>query len=186
MMKSSFRMIAATAFLLVAGLFAPVQAATVTATNPVTFEFDVSGFGALTATNFRYSCFVTPSCSGGGGGTLLSGASVTLDFGTPAGASDIGTSSFTNPSFSPINNVRADLIQSQSIAALLNSVFVTFNFVDDEFDIDTVGISGTGFSIDGTLVPAVAVIPLPAGMFLLLGALGGLGLARRRGKKRPA
>ena len=183
-MKTSFRIIAATAFLFVASLFTPAQAAVVTPTSSVTFEFDVSGLGAATFTSFSYSCSTFPLCNTGGG-RLLSGASFTMDFGTFAGGSDIGTSSFVNPFGFAINNVGAGLIPSQSVAAMLNSVFVTFNYVDDAFGIDVANIRDSlgNITLGGTLISAV---PLPAGMLLLVGALGGLGVVSRRARKRHA
>lgn len=186
-MKSFFTSLAAAAFLAAGGLFSAAQAATVDAVNSASFHFDVSGLGETTFSSFGYTCSVV--CDDANDeGRLLSGASFTLDFGTTLGGSDIGTSSFTNPFSFAISNVSSGLNPNQLVPASVDDLFVTFNFVDDAFEVTSASISGANGNLQGTFAGAVPVapVPLPAAAFLMIGALGGMRFASRRAKTAAA
>lgn len=63
--------------------------------------------------------------------------------------------------------------------AATNSVIGTFTLPGDEV---TGTVESTGGSADFKVSIDIASVPLPAAGFLMLGALGGLGIARRRKK----
>lgn len=170
--------LAAAVFVIVASLVAPASAATVDARNAVAFEFDFSTMGDTRFDRFGYNC---GSCSGEG--LLLSDATMQLDFGTSLGASDIGSRTFTNPFNFAISNVSSGLTPEVAVDGSVDTLFLTFRFVDDVFDISSASIYGqsTG-TLTGTFAGTVtpAPVPLPAGIFLMVGALGGLAFMRRK------
>ncbi|MEY8830557.1 VPLPA-CTERM sorting domain-containing protein [Sedimentitalea sp. XS_ASV28] len=170
--------LAAAAFVIVASLISPASAATVDASNDVTFQFDLSGVGDASFSSFGYNC---NGCSGEG--LFESGASVQIDFGTTLGASDIGSRTFTNPFNFAISNVGSGLSPQIEVAGSVETLFMTFRFVDDAFDIFNASISGGGIgTLNGGLVenPVPSPVPLPAGFLLMASAIGGLAFVKRK------
>ena len=164
---------------------APAGAVLVTSTNSATFAFDTSGLGAaFTITNGGYDC--TASCPAGNNvpapEALDTGATIQFDFGTTAGAADLGTILFTNPFGIPITNAAGGIFGAGGLAVTgpLATLFITMVFFDDDYGVDTLQI-GTGLAnLNGVL------IPLPAALPLFLAGLAGLGLAGRRRKSAAA
>lgn len=73
------------------------QAVTVTSTNSAVFSFDISSWPDLTGTNVNFGQYGTPViCVHTPGPCLATGASIQWDFGTTAGASNLGVVSTTN------------------------------------------------------------------------------------------
>lgn len=170
--------LAAAVFVFVASLLSPASAATVDARNAVAFEFDFSTTGTTSFDRFGYNC---GSCSGEG--LFLSGATMQLDFGTTLGAADLGSRTFTNPFNFAISNVSSGLTPQVAVPDAIDTLFLTFRFVDDVFDISSANIFGqsTG-AMNGTFAGNVppSPVPLPAGIFLMASALGGLAFMKRR------
>ncbi|WP_424984663.1 VPLPA-CTERM sorting domain-containing protein [Microbulbifer sp. S227A] len=170
--------LAAAAFVIVASLVSPASAATVDAANAVSFEFDFSSMGDTSFYRFGYNC---GGCDGEG--RFESGATMQLDFGTTLGASDIGSRTFTNPFNFAINNVSSGLTPEIAVSGSVDTLYMTFRFVDDVFDVTAASIYGqeTGHmagSFAGTVAPSP--VPLPAGFLLMASAIGGLAFVRRK------
>lgn len=180
-MTPKFTGLAAAVLALMASFIAPASAATVDAQNAVAFEFDLSTAGAINLNRFGYNCGACASED-----RLLSGATMQIDFGSTLGAADIGTSTFANPFNFAISNVSAGLGGGVPVAGSVDSLFVTFRFVDDAFGVSSATLyhPSTGVLV-GTFagsVPAspVSPVPLPAGMVLMVSGLGGLAFLKRR------
>ncbi|MDU9002575.1 VPLPA-CTERM sorting domain-containing protein [Sedimentitalea todarodis] len=170
--------LAAVVFVFVASLVSPASAATVDARNVVAFEFDFSTTGVTSFDRFGYNC---GRC--GGEGLFLSGATMQLDFGTTLGAADIGSRTFSNPFNFAISNVSSGLTPEVAVPGAVDRLFLTFRFVDDVFDISSATIYGQSIGVmNGTLIENVppSPVPLPAGIFLMASALGGLAFMKRK------
>ncbi len=170
--------LAAAAFVIVASLISPASAATVDASNDVSFQFDLSGVGDASFYSFAYNC---NGCSGED--LFASGASFQLDFGTTLGGSDIGSRTFTNPFNFAISNVSSGMSPQIEVAGSVETLFMTFRYVDDEFEIVNGSITGgvTG-TLNGSLVENTvpSPVPLPAGFLLMASAIGGLAFVKRK------
>ena len=170
--------LAAAIFVFVASLVSSASAATVDARNAVAFEFDFSTTDSTSFNRFGYNC---GSCSGEG--LFLSGATMQLDFGTTLGGSEIGTRTFTNPFNFAISNVSSGLTPEVAVPGSVNTLFMTFRYVDDAFEISSANIYGQSTGVmTGTLVGTVppAPVPRPAGIFLMVSALGGFAFMKRK------
>lgn len=173
---------------LVASLFAAAtaNAALVTSGNPATFAFDTSGLGgSFTITSGGYSC--NASCPEGATDTaaLADGASILFNFGSTAGASDLGSATYTNNFGFDIDNVSGGIFGAGvPISGPLTTLFVTMVFVDDEFGVDSLQIGTGQTNLTGRLL--VPDVPLPAAAPLFLSALVGAGFLNRKRKKAAA
>ncbi|WP_425408507.1 VPLPA-CTERM sorting domain-containing protein [Hyphococcus sp.] len=167
---------------------AGANAATVSATTSVTAEVDVSAVTPGNLRRYGYSCGAT--CSGSSSGNpdnLDAGASFLINFGTSAGADDLGSLVFTNPFMDDINNFAsaAGLPVDGLALGSLSTLFMTFVFIDDEFAVGDMYIFIDDNILNGTISElSVSDVPLPAALPLFLAGLAGVGAVARRKKKR--
>ena len=157
------------------------QAAIVEAGSPAIFSFDVSGEGALTLSAYSYSC--PTECPIPGPNGLAAGASFDFDFGSTAGASDLGTDTLTNPFGFALTGAATNLNAPINIPGASSEFFVSILFVDDVFGIEFFNVGGIGFNLSGVLVDQPSAIPLPAALPLFAGGLGLMGLLGWRKKQ---
>ncbi|MGV6848279.1 MAG: hypothetical protein ACWA5A_07870 [Marinibacterium sp.] len=173
----------AAAFALATGLSAmaaaPAHAATVSPQQSVTFAFDLSSTGDVTFDRFSYFCAMLSCLVPGNPGRLEDGASFTLDFGTMAFGSDIGTDTFTNTAGFDVFNGRSGLTPRPFVNASVSTLFVTLSTDDDSFNVRKLNLGAGRTQYKGQFA-GVAAVPLPAGIGLLVAALGLLGVTARR------
>ena len=148
---------------------------------PAIFSFDTSGVGAVSLTQFSYSC---PTSCGAqiDPNYLAAGASFDLEFGSTAGSDNLGTLTSTNTFGFAVNNLGSGITTPIAVPMSASEIFVSVLFVDDIFGIDIFGVSGIGFNLSGVLVNSPSAIPLPAALPLFAGGLGLMGLLGWRKK----
>lgn len=158
---------------------AAAEAATVTPTSDVTFVFDLSSYGELSFNLSEVFCPV--ECAGSDNPLkLAAGATMQVNLGTPAGASDLGSRTYTNVFDSPVSNMVGYVLTAPSIdvAASLDALYATFVYVDDVYGVEEFNLRDfhEGVYIKGSLLP----VPLPATLPLLLVGMGGMAVLGRR------
>ena len=66
----------------------------------------------------------------------------------------------------------------------ISSIYLTFVYVDDQFDVSSLRLSINGELITGAVSElAVGEVPLPAALPLFIAGLAGMGAAARRKRK---
>lgn len=171
---------AAASFVLISGAYA----ATVSVNTSVVGEFDVTGIAAGTVSGYGYECGAT--CSGGNGSgdpdNLAASASILVNLGTSAGADDLGSRTFANTFGTDITDFGTGL--GIAFPGSLNTIYLTFVYVDDQFDVSSLRLSINGELITGAVSElAVGEVPLPAALPLFIAGLAGMGAAARRKRK---
>jgi|GEM_PF-4202961 len=171
-------------FALGANLFAALsaQAAIVGPSTSVTASFDVSGVTPGQITAWGYRCSTT--CAGD---TNLfdSGAQVLANFGTSAGADDIGSVLFTQPFGFDISNFNTPNGTPIAVGSI-STLFLTFIYVDDTFGVDSLRITFGDQNFSVNAVQLDGTVPLPAALPLFLAGLAGVRVASRRRKQAAA
>lgn len=161
-----------------------VAAATVGPSSNVVFEFDLSGEGELNINQTNYSC----DACGNTTLTLAVGATMRVKYGTSAGSADIATREFVN--ISPMELSGGVGLFSDPpflISADVDTLFATFEYVDDIYGVDQFIITETDLDVRFDrdrirLEGSLSTIPVPASLPLLLAGIGGLALIGRRRK----
>jgi len=149
----------------------------ITNTTPASFTSDVHAFGAAVDPN------VTAAFASGGQGTVFDGISA------GAGAQQTFPGGFKNIDFCALS--AANCSGGASGDGLLNGISDTITVVlSGVFGVNPILLSlfpikfQTGLTPDGSFEPGgvVSAVPLPAGLALLMTALGALGFVGRRRK----
>ena len=147
------------------------NAAVVTADNSVTFKFDVSQIGQV---NVDYISWY------GGDTPLPAGATLQANFGSGIGGNDLGVYSWTNPTSNDVNG-RVGNMPAINIPASLTEFFVTLVYVDGNYGASSLHLS----YIDGDAEPTIdgTIVPLPAAMPLFAAGFAFFGMLRRQRRK---
>ncbi len=167
------------------------NAAVVDADTSVAFQLDTSADTILYLERIYFECdeFGLQPCDNPGDPSRLSaGASVQISLGSTLGGDDVFSLLWTNTFGTDIQGVSIGLPNFTVPGAQAATMWLTFEYVDDAFEVTEGGIGWAApnferyvaSSAQAIAVP-VAPVPLPAGLPLLATALLGFGVLRRRG-----